>query len=133
MRQTQVSARWTGEALTYVGVDSRGHEILMGGQHVSPAQMVLLGLAGCMGIDVLSILEKKRQRVSDVQIQVTAQQPDEYPRPYQVIDVIFVIKGERVEPQAVSRAIELSKEKYCVVGQTLQNQVEINTSFVIEA
>ena len=131
MRTTQISAHWTGEAINFTGIDSRGTKILMGKGGISPSQMLLLGLAGCMGMDVLSILQKKRQQVEDVVVQVTGQQPDEYPRPYQVIEIAFTIKGEMVSPAAVARAIELSETKYCIVGQSLQNRVEIKTSFTI--
>jgi putative redox protein len=131
MRTTQISARWTGEALNFVGTDTKGNEIAMGGDQVSPSQMVLLGLAGCMGMDVVSILEKKRQKVTNVQVQVTGYQPDDYPRPYQLTEIAFTITGDKVDANAVARAIELSKEKYCVVGQTLQNEVKITTTFAI--
>src|SRR5262245_64391649 len=131
MRTTQISARWTGEELNFVGTDTKGNQIAMGGDQVSPGQMVLLGLAGCMGMDVVSILEKKRQKVATVQVQVTGYQPDDYPRPYQVAEIAFTITGDQVDSKAVARAIELSKEKYCVVGQTLQNEVSITTSFAI--
>jgi putative redox protein len=132
MRTTQISARWTGDGLKYVGTDSKGNQVLMGGENLSPAQMVLLGLAGCMGMDIVSILQKKRQKVADVQVLVTAQQPDDYPRPYQTIDVVFVVKGENIDPKAVERAIELSEEKYCVVGQTLKGNPTIKATFAIE-
>jgi putative redox protein len=133
MGQVQISAYWTGEALNYVGIDSRGNKIAMGGQgNMSPAQMVLLGLAGCMGMDVVNILQKKKQQISDVQVRVIAQQPDDYPKPYQAIEVAFTVKGDQIDPTAVARAIELSEEKYCVVGQTLQSQVQITTSFTVE-
>jgi putative redox protein len=132
MRTTQISARWTGEGLNYVGTDTKGNQVVMGGSHVSPGQMVLLGLAGCMGMDVLSILQKKRQKVADVQVLVTGQQPDDYPRPYQLVEVLIIVKGEDINPNAVARAIELSEEKYCTVGQTLQNKVELKATFAIE-
>ena len=132
MGTVQISARWTGEALHFIGTDSRGNQVAMGGRsNVSASQMVLLGLAGCMGMDIVSILQKKRQSVSDVEVQVIAQQPDDYPKPYQKIEVFFTVKGEQVDPQAVARAIELSENKYCIVGQTLQQQVEITTSFEV--
>lgn len=131
MGMTQVSAQWTGEALNFVGTDTKGNMISMGGANVSPAQMVLLGLAGCMGMDVVSILEKKRQKISTIQVQVTGHQPEDYPRPFQLAEINFIVSGDRLEPNAVARAIELSREKYCVVGQTLQNEVKITTSFTI--
>jgi putative redox protein len=132
MGTVQISARWTGEALNFIGTDSRGNQVAMGGQgNVSASQMVLLGLAGCMGMDIVSILQKKRQSVADVQVQVIAHQPDDYPKPYQKIEVFFTVKGKKVDAQAVARAIELSENKYCIVGQTLQQQVEITTSFEV--
>ena len=128
---TNVSARWTGEKLNFVGKDSKDNEVPMGGSNPSPSQMMLIGLAGCTGMDVVSILQKKRQNISAVEVQVTGHNPDSYPKPYQVVELKFIVKGENVDPQAVARAIQLSEEKYCVVGQTLQNKVEIKTSFEI--
>ena len=133
MHTSNVSAHWTGEGLEYVGVDGRGREIHMGGKHIKPGQMVLLALAGCMGMDVLSILHKKKQKISDIEVQVTAQQPDHYPKPFQAIAVHFVVKGEGIAAKAVERAIDLSHDKYCVVGQSLNSDIEFKTSFAIEA
>lgn len=131
MGVTNVSASWTGEKLNFLGQDTKGNQIPMGGSDVSPSQMMLLGLAGCTGMDVVSILQKKRQVVSGVEVQVTGYNPDEYPKPYQVIELKFIVKGENLDPKAVERAIDLSESKYCVVGQTLQNKVEIKTSFEV--
>ena len=132
MRTTEISARWTGEQLNFVGTDSKGNQIKMGGHDVSPTQMVLLGLSGCMGMDVISILQKKRQKIVDVQVRVIGQQPYEYPRPFQHIEIAFTVIGEDVDPKAIERAIALSVDKYCEVGQSLQNKVELTTSFTIE-
>ncbi len=133
MGTINVSACWTGKGLNYIGTDVKGNQIPMGGDNVSPSQMMLLGLAGCTGMDVVSILKKKRQNVTGVKVQVTGHQPDQYPKPYQVVELKFIVKGDNLDPKAVARSIQLSEEKYCVVGQTLQNQVEIKTSFEIEA
>ena len=131
MGTKKVSARWTGEGLNYVGVDSKGHQIPMGRDDISPSQMLLLGAAGCMGMDVASVLQKKRQSVTGIEVQVIGHQPDEYPKPFHTIELVFTIKGE-VDPKAVARAIELSRDKYCIVGQTLQQKAELKTSFTIE-
>jgi putative redox protein len=104
----------------------------MGGDNISPSQMLLLGLAGCTGMDVVSILQKKRQAVRDVQVQIAAHQPDEYPRPYHTIEIKYIVRGDNIDPKAVERAIALSEEKYCIVSQTLQREVEIKTSFEVE-
>jgi putative redox protein len=132
MGMTKVSARWTGEKLNYVGTDSKGNEIPMGGKDVTPAQMLLLGFAGCTGMDILSILQKKRQHVTDVQVEVCGYMPEDYPKPFQVIELNYIIKGDKIDPKAVARSIELSLSKYCVVGQTLQHHVSIQTSYQIE-
>lgn len=127
-----VSARWTGEKLNFMGKDTKDNDVPMGGRNVSPSQMMLLGLAGCTGMDVVSILQKKRQDVTDVEVYVTAHNEDEYPKPYLNIELMFVVKGKNIDPKAVERAIHLSETKYCVVGQTLQNEVEIKTTFEIK-
>ncbi len=128
-----VSARWTGEALTYVGTDEKGNQIPMGGDNVSPSQLMLMGLAGCTGMDVVSILQKKRYNVREVEIQVIAHQPDQYPKPYHTIEIAFTVKGDNIDPKAVARALQLSTDKYCIVGQTLQKEAKIKTSFEIES
>ncbi len=132
MGTTHVSARWTGDALTFVGTDSKNHEITMGRGNVPPTQMMLLGLAGCMGMDIVSILQKKRQNLTGVEVQVTGYNADEYPKPYETVELSFLVKGQRIDRRAVERAIELSMTKYCIVGQTLQKQVQLKTSFEIE-
>jgi putative redox protein len=132
MRTTTVSARWTGEGLNYLGVDSRGHELLMGRDNITPGQLLLLASAGCMGMDMLHVLQKKHQDVTDIQIEVIGYQPEDYPKPYETVELKFIIKGNNVDPKAVNRAIELSREKYCVVNQTLMKNSAILTSFEIE-
>ncbi|MBI1877908.1 MAG: OsmC family protein [Chloroflexi bacterium] len=132
MGTVNASARWTGEKLDFIGASYKGHQIPMGGENVSPTQLLLLGLAGCTGMDVVSILQKKRLAVTDVQVQITAHQPDDYPKPYHTIEIKYIVKGDNIDPKAVERAIELSKEKYCIVSQTLQHQVKLKTSFEVE-
>jgi putative redox protein len=131
MSTIKVTARWTGEELNYMGTDAKGNQIPMGGPNVSPAQMLLLGAAGCMGMDIVNVLQKKQQPVTGIEVEVTGHQPDEYPKPFHTIELAFTIKGQ-VDTRAVERAIELSRDKYCVVGQTLQRQVDFKTSFKVE-
>lgn len=132
MGTKQVSARWTGEGLHYIGIDSKGNEIGMGGNDPSPSEMLLMGAAGCMGMDIVSVLQKKRQDVESIDVEVTGHQPDDYPKPFQIVELAFIVKGNNVDAKAVERAIALSRDKYCVVGQTLQNMVELKTSFTVE-
>ncbi|MBN1219297.1 MAG: OsmC family protein [Anaerolineae bacterium] len=132
MATKQVSARWTGAGLHYIGTDSKGNNISMGGDHTVPGELLLISAAGCMGMDVVSVLQKKRQAVTGIEIQVTGHQPDDYPQPFQIVELAFTVKGENVDPHAVERAIELSRDKYCIVGQTLKNVVELKTTYTIE-
>ena len=131
MRQTTVTATWTGPELQYVGTDSKGNAVPMGGDNPSPAQLLLIGLAGCMGMDVAHVLRKKRLQFEAINVTIVGHQPDDYPRPFQTIEIIFQISGADLSPEAVARAIALSKDKYCVVGQSLQNPVTLETSFEI--
>ncbi len=132
MGVSNAAARWTGENLDFMGATPKGQEVKMGKGGPSPSQLMLMGLAGCTGMDVVSILQKKRQDVVDVEVQVTAHNNDDYPKPYQQIELKFIVKGRNLDPKAIERAIHLSETKYCVVGQTLQNKAEITTSFEIE-
>lgn len=134
--------RWNGHR-QFVGVDEAGHSVVMDakaeykgeGSGIRPMELVLHGLAGCTGMDVISILEKKRQDVRGFEINVTGtQRVDEYPKIYTVMDVEYVVTGYGVKPEAVARAIELSEEKYCSVGGMLGEQVEVRSTFrVVEA
>jgi len=134
--------RWTG-GRQFVGTDAAGHSVVMDakpeykgeGSGFRPMELVLQGLAGCTGMDVISILEKKRQDVRAMEIVVTGtQRLDEFPKIYTRMDVEYVVTGFGVKPEAVARAIELSETKYCTVAGMLGEQVEVHTSYrVVEA
>ncbi|MER3469242.1 MAG: osmotically inducible protein OsmC [Thermoflexus sp.] len=84
-----------------------------------PMELVLVALAGCTAMDVLSILRKKRQPLEGFAMEVRGERAAEHPRVYTEIDVLYVVKGS-VDPQAVVRAIELSATKYCSVSAMLR-------------
>lgn len=137
-----VTVKWNGKR-RFVGWDSAGHGVVMdskaayGGDGTGPrpVELVLYGIAGCTGMDVISILEKKRQHVTDFDMVVRGtQREDDYPKIYTRIEVEYIVTGIGVKPEAVARAIELSEEKYCSVRHMLGPQVEVVTSFtVVEA
>lgn len=134
--------RWSG-GRQFIGTDGYGHSVVMDarseyggeGSGVRPVELVLHGLAGCTAMDVVSILEKKRQDVRGIEVNVTGvQRADEYPKIYTSIEVEYVVTGFGVKPEAVARAIELSEEKYCSVKGMLGDQVSVTTSYrVVEA
>jgi putative redox protein len=140
MSVDNVKVRWAGKR-QFVGWDDAGHGIVMdapaqySGEGTGPRPMtvVLYGLAACTAMDVVSVLEKKRQVFSGVEIEVVGRQrEDEYPKIYTRVELTYVVTGRGVSDAAVARAIELSQEKYCTVKGMLGPQVEVVTSYRIE-
>ncbi|MHB9003325.1 MAG: OsmC family protein [Coriobacteriia bacterium] len=134
-----VKVRWGGMR-QFVGWDERGHSVVMDakpeykgeGTGTRPLEVFLYALAGCTGMDVISILEKKRQDVRDFEIQVEAtQREDDYPKIYTDIRVHYVVTGFGVKDAAVARAIELSDEKYCSVKGMLGPQTSVRTTYEV--
>ena len=91
-----------------------------------PLDLLLLALGSCTGMDVISILRKKRQVVSHYSINVFANQAQEHPRVFTEIIVEHVVEGEHVDPRAVARAIELSITKYCPVHIMLARAIKVD-------
>lgn len=100
----------------------------------TPMEMLLTAVGACTAVDVVSILEKKRQVVTDYKVEVTGTRRDEHPRSFDKIHIHHIVYGRGVSAQAVEQAINLSDEKYCSVAATVRPTAEITTSFeVIEA
>jgi putative redox protein len=97
----------------------------------SPMEALLMSVAGCTMVDVVSIMEKKRQPLSEYRIEISGERREEHPRAFTKMHLKHIVKGEKVEPDALARAIELSEEKYCSVAATIRPGVEITTSFEI--
>lgn len=101
------------------------------GTGFSPMALVLAGLAGCTGMDVIDILRKKRQAVTGLEVRVKGARAGEHPRKYTDIHIMYVVTGHEVEAEAVRRSIELSETKYCAVAATLRGGAQITTEFEI--
>lgn len=134
-----VTVRWSGKR-QFVGWDSAGHGVVMDakaaysgeGSGVRPLEMFLYALAGCTAMDVISVLEKKRQDVRGLEIAVEAtQREDDFPKIYTDISMRYIVTGYGVTEAAVARAIELSEEKYCSVRGMLGPQVNVRTGFEV--
>ena len=97
------------------------------GEALTPKQMVLQGLAGCTGMDVASILTKKRVDYESFAISVEADQTSDHPRVFKSIKIIFRFKADSKDRPAIERAIELSANKYCGVSAMLGKTAEITT------
>lgn len=121
------------DGLQFVGEAPSGHAIVMdagpevGGSDtgVRPTELVLLGLGGCTGMDVVSILKKKRQPLRGLEVVITGQKAESHPRKFTDIEVEFIVKGKGISEDAVKRAIELSWEKYCSVKATLEGTARV--------
>ena len=95
-------------------------------------EMVLMALAGCTAIDVLSTLQKKRQDANDLEVLVQADRSDDYPRVFTAASVEYVVTGEGVRTAAVAHAVELSKTKYCSVHAMLTLAMPIEFSYRVQ-
>ena len=84
-----------------------------------PMELLLVGLAGCTGMDVISILRKKRQQVTAYEVRVQGTRADDHPMVFVQITVEHVMSGHHIQPEAVTRAIELSEKRYCGAGAML--------------
>lgn len=94
-------------------------------------ELLLIGLGSCTAMDVVSILRKKRQSFTGVDVEITAERAENHPMIYTEIHLQYVVTGKGVEAAAVERAIELSQTKYCGASAMLGQAASISTSFRI--
>ena len=97
-----------------------------------PNELMLTALAGCTAMDVLSILQKKREPVAGLEVSVAGTRADEHPRIYTDVQVVYRVRGN-VRPESVARAIELSETRYCSAHALLSKSARITSRFEIEA
>jgi putative redox protein len=100
----------------------------------TPVEMLLVSVAGCTAADVISILLKKRQDVTDYRVEITGTRADDHPRKFVTFHVHHIVHGRNVSDKAVADAVELSDTKYCSVAATVRPTVTITTSYeIVEA
>src|ERR687893_1372991 len=126
---------FAGDGL-FVGISPGGHAQVIEtdsarASAATPMELLLLALGGCTAVDVISILKKKRERVTDYRVEVRGERRAEHPRAYTRIEVRHVVRGHKVSERAVASAIELSETKYCSVAATLRPGVELVSSYEI--
>lgn len=127
------------DGLQFVGEATSGHAIVMdgdievGGRNTGtrPMELLLIGIGGCSGMDVVSILKKKRQVIKGLQINVKGQKAENYPKKFTDIALEFIVKGKGISEDAVKRAVELSMGRYCSVKATLEGPAKITWSWRI--
>jgi putative redox protein len=133
---SEASIQWLNEK-RFVGVDSTSHGIVLsvpgeeGGTGVKPSDLLLLALGGCTAVDVVGILQKKRQKLTGLEIRVTATQLPDPPWTFQQFHIHYIVKGRGLSEKAVADAIHLSHEKYCSVSSTLRLAVPVTDDYEI--
>lgn len=133
--------KWV-EGMAFMAESDSGHGIMLdgspdiGGRNLGarPMEMVLMGLGGCTGIDVVMMLKKMDQDIKDVQIEIESQRSEDIPKVYTQIHVHFKVMGADLNEKKVQRAVDLSAEKYCSVSKMLEKTAAMSHSFeIIEA
>ncbi|WP_303905199.1 OsmC family protein [Thiohalomonas denitrificans] len=130
--------KWVEQA-TFLGEADSGHAVVMDGppEHggrnlgVRPMEMLLLGMGGCTAFDVVHILKKSRQPVSDCVAEIEAERAEDDPKVFTRIHVHFVVTGQDLDPKRVERAVHLSADKYCSASIMLGKVAEITHGFEI--
>ena len=127
------------ENVSFSGETDSGHSIIMdgppdhGGENKGPRpmEMLLLGLGGCTTFDVLMILKKSRQTVTDCEVEISAERAETEPKVFTKIHVHFIVSGTNLKEKHVERAVSLSAEKYCSASIMLGKTAEITHDFKI--
>jgi putative redox protein len=134
-----VNVEWS-DRLSFTGTAQTGFVVPLGASPdvggdndgFRPMELMALSLAGCTAMDVISILSKKRQNVTNFAVEVEATQAEDHPRIFTSAKIIYRFRGNEIDPVAVERAIELSKDKYCPAQGMLGQIMPIEILYEIE-
>lgn len=131
------SVRWTG-GMSFIGTDSTKHSVVLStpgeGVGMKPSELLLVAVASCSSVDVVEILEKKKLKLTGLEVQVSAEQESDPPWTFRKIHMHYRVTGSGLTQKAVEQAIRLSEEKYCSVAATVRPTAEITFDFeIIEA
>ena len=131
----EARVKWI-EDKRFLGEGDSGHGVVVDASTEklgsSPMELLLIGTAGCTAYDVLSILQKKRQQVTGLEVRAQARRADAPPKVYTEIELEYVVRGKEIKPDDVEEAIRLSKEKYCSASIMLGKTATVHTAFRIE-
>ncbi len=136
---TRMTATWTG-GLRFVYTSATGHglvtdapkEVGGGDTAATPMELVLLGLIGCTGVDVASILDRMKEPLESLEVTAEAERAENHPKVYTKIHLTFHVKGD-IQPKKLERAIQLSESTYCSVSAMLGKTVEITSEFLLNS
>ena len=122
------------KGLSFTGTANSGYVLNLGGKKAVggdedgflPMEMFAIGLAGCTAMDVISILEKMRQKVTAFEVKVHADRVDQHPKIFSDILIEYVVTGQNLDPSAVEKAVKLSEERYCPGQAILEKSANIS-------
>ena len=125
--------------MSFVGESESGHSVVMdgppesGGRNlgVRPMEMVLLGMGGCTAFDVVLILQRQRQAISDCHVELSAERAQNVPKVFTKIHVHYVVRGRNLDEKQVARAVSMTADKYCSVSIMLAASVDISHDYEI--
>lgn len=128
-----IRAKWTG-GQQFLVADEVGHVVVTdpGGQGFKPPDLLLASLVGCAGVDVVRILEKKRKKITSIEVSLRKQNNPDPPWTIERIEVEWVVKGPGLSEKAVWDAVHLSEEKYCSVSASLKSELVTTVRVVDE-
>ena len=131
-------AMWEGQGLAFTITGGSGYTVRTdnpsGVNAGSAMELVAMASASCTASDVISILQKKQQQVTNFEVRVNAPRAEDHPKVFTEIDLEYVVTGHDIDPKAVERAIELSLTKYCSVNKMLEKAATINHHYrIVEA
>jgi putative redox protein len=136
----QATVTWD-HGLTFAGTADSGFTVDLGGavsaggddDGFRPMELILVGLIGCTAMDVISILQKKRQQVTGFTVRATAERADEHPKVFTRAVIEYVVTGHDIDSKAVERALELSEQRYCPAQAMLGQVFPIELKYEIVA
>ena len=133
----KASVKWSGDR-AFVGTSGTGHSLGFGTKGLaelspgpSPMELVLIGTGGCSAYDVVSILEKGRQKIEDVVVELDADRAETDPKVFTRIHMHFIVRGRDLDPKKVDRAIALSVEKYCSASAMMAKTAALTHDFEV--
>ena len=137
MKKSHAQVKWL-DKLEFVGTDSTKHSLVMSSQDeenatgLKPSELLLLALGGCTAVDVVTIMRKKRQAMTGLEINVSGEQDEDPPWTFRHIHLEYVVRGKGLSEKGLAQAIQLSEEKYCSVKNSLACEVTSSYRIVEE-
>ena len=134
----EARVKWL-DHMSFVGESGSGHSVVMDGPPeaggrdlgVRPMEMLLLGIGGCSSFDVVSILKKSRQKITNCEVKITAERADTEPKVFTKIHLHFIVEGQDLNESRVKKAVSLSAEKYCSASIMLSKTADVTHSYEV--